>query len=229
MSPKASKMLVETIMPILAATIPRTVKPVAPEDPEELVQDATVAAAQMLDAAERNNRPLIPQSIAFYVIQRTRSGRRSYSAGRTDALAVATQLDGLSSVESLDRPFAGSDQDDDGALCLHDVLAGPGEDPSMEAGRRLDWERALKVCTPRQHAIIRAIAEGTEMVKVAARYRISAPRVTQERQQIGRRIREELGDDVLAVASADPAWQRDLRCIHERGLAHAERRKDNEA
>jgi hypothetical protein len=51
----------------------------------------------MAESLERQNRPILPNSIAFYSIQRCRSGRRSYSGGRTDALSAATVLDGNSS------------------------------------------------------------------------------------------------------------------------------------
>ena len=228
MSPKASAMLVETIMPIIVASVPRVVKPVGGEDAEEITQDTIASAAQMLEACEQNNQPLIAKSIAYYSIQRAKSGRRSYSAGRTDAMSPGTQLDGLSSVESLDNPFAGGGQDDEDPLCLHDVLACEGEDPGQVARRRIDWECVLDACTPRQRAIIKATAEGEALVKLAARYHVSPPAITFDRQNIGRHINEAWGCDGLAAAVAEPAWRRGMRCIHERGLAQAERRKANE-
>ena len=229
MSPKASAMLLETIMPIIVASVPRAVKPVGGEDAEEITQDTIASAAQMLEACEQNNRPLIAKSIAYYCLQRAKTGRRSYSANRTDVMSPGTQLDGLSSVESLDNPFSGPDQDDEGAFCLHDILASDGEDPATAAGRRLDWAAVYDRCTPRQRAIIKATAEGEELVRVAARYRVSPPAITFDRQNIGRRIKDAWGCDGLATAAAEPEWQRGMRCVQERSLAQAERRKNDEA
>src|SRR5450830_572235 len=47
MSPYAGSLLLQ-IMPLIKATVMRTIKPVGCEDHEEVVQDATVMAADML-------------------------------------------------------------------------------------------------------------------------------------------------------------------------------------
>ena len=53
MSPSAALMLEKEIYPIIRNTVPRTVRPQGSEDPEELVQDATASAAEMLEAMEK--------------------------------------------------------------------------------------------------------------------------------------------------------------------------------
>jgi hypothetical protein len=72
MSPKAALMLETEIYPIIRNTIPRTASPIGSEDHEELVQDATASAAEMLDAAERSGKLPSPNSVAYYSIQRTK-------------------------------------------------------------------------------------------------------------------------------------------------------------
>jgi hypothetical protein len=44
-------------------------------------------AARMLEKLENNGQPLMPHSVAYYTLQRLKSGRRSYTAGRTDVLS----------------------------------------------------------------------------------------------------------------------------------------------
>ena len=58
MSPYAGAMLVEKIMPIILAMVPQSVRPVGPDDTEELVQDTVAAAARMLHSAEENGKPV---------------------------------------------------------------------------------------------------------------------------------------------------------------------------
>lgn len=60
MSPAAGMMLTNEIVPILNATVPRVVKAIGSEDPEELVQDAVASAASSWtawsDGADRSTR-----------------------------------------------------------------------------------------------------------------------------------------------------------------------------
>ena len=52
MSPQASWILQEEVVPRLRSSIPRAVRCVGAEDAEELIQDATVIAAKMISRAE---------------------------------------------------------------------------------------------------------------------------------------------------------------------------------
>ena len=74
----------------LRVTIPRVVKAVGAEDEEELVQEAIVVAAQMLDAVERHGKT---GSLAYYAILAMKSGRRGQCRSRADTMAQGTQLD----------------------------------------------------------------------------------------------------------------------------------------
>ncbi len=53
MTAEAGMLLVDKIMPIIAATVPRVAKPVGAEDARELVQDTLASAAQMVESAEK--------------------------------------------------------------------------------------------------------------------------------------------------------------------------------
>ena len=76
MSPAAALILEMQISPIIRSTIPRKAKPIGSEDYQELIQDTLASAAAMIEAMEKSGRELIPNSIAYYSIQRTKCGRR---------------------------------------------------------------------------------------------------------------------------------------------------------
>ena len=98
------RILIDEIMPILSASIPR-LRVISCDDAEEVTADAVAGAAAMLDSAERSGKPLRGRSVAHYCLQRAKVGRRSTSANRTDVLAPSTILDGHSVVTSLDTPM----------------------------------------------------------------------------------------------------------------------------
>ena len=223
MSLEAGEILLRRIEPIITATVPTRVKTVGSEDHAELVQDCITSAAQMIDAAEAGGKPLIPQSIAFYAIQRTKCGRRAMSASRTDAMSSAAALDGNAHLESMDEAM--QDSGDDGCFTLHDCLASPTDDTAQLAGRACDWSEFERHCDDREQAVLRAIAEGRKMNKVAKRFRISAPRICHIRQEIGARMYRLWGARVLQVATAEPAWRKGMRAAHERSQAKYERRQ----
>ncbi|MEI7818340.1 MAG: hypothetical protein WCI45_14235, partial [Desulfuromonadales bacterium] len=110
MSPSAALMLEKQIYPILKVTIPKTVRPMGSEDHEELIQDATASAAEMLESMEKAGKKPLPNSIAYYSIQRTKSGRRSYGDNRTDVMFPGYQMDHEGSLCSMQDPVC--DEDD---------------------------------------------------------------------------------------------------------------------
>lgn len=216
MSPIASQMLLDEILPLLTRTIPHTVYPSAGEDSAELVQDAVASAAEMLEAVEQAGKLPIPSSIAYYSIQRLKTGRRSYSASTTDVLSPMAQRCQGFSVTSLDAPVQGHAADDDGeGQCFGDLLVGRNDDPAAEACRRLDWDQFMKTQDTRCRSIIRQLAAGRPLKAVAAKYGISGARITQIKDEIGRDLRHAMGDDILAEVMAEPQWRRDLRA-HDR-------------
>ena len=60
MSPQVGWILKEEVVPRLRSVIPKAVKSVGAEDPEELIQDATVMAAQMMERNERRGKQVTP-------------------------------------------------------------------------------------------------------------------------------------------------------------------------
>ena len=91
MSPQSGQVLLEEIAPRLKAVVPY-IKTVGCEDSEELYADGIAMAAHMLEGLERRGKQVTPGNIVFYTALHLRSGRRSYSTGRTDVMGSATQI-----------------------------------------------------------------------------------------------------------------------------------------
>jgi hypothetical protein len=98
MSPHASWLLVNEIIPRIAAVVPRCVPHIGTEDTEEIVQDASAMAARMLSYAERNGKQVTAGNIAFYTLQHMKSGRRFGGNRTVDVFGTATQLQGPQSL-----------------------------------------------------------------------------------------------------------------------------------
>ena len=122
MSPRAGFVLLDQIEPRLRATMPY-IRGVGSEDTEELLQDALTVAAKMLHDLEERGKEVTPGNIAYYTILHMKSGRRSYSAGRTAVMNAGTQLDSNAMVLSFEEP-AVYDPETDEEIPLGDMLAG---------------------------------------------------------------------------------------------------------
>ena len=97
MSPKAGQLLLDGVRPIIRASLAKgAVKTMGCEDLQELEADGMAQAANMLESAELAGKEVSPNSVAFYVLQALRSGRRFGCASRTDAMSPATQRPGNS-------------------------------------------------------------------------------------------------------------------------------------
>ena len=103
-SSKAGCVLLDQIAPRLRATILYAVRPTGAEDTEELLQDATAMAAQMLHALEARGKEVTVGNVCYYVTLLMKSGRRSQSANRTDVLSPGAMLDRKSVALSLEEP-----------------------------------------------------------------------------------------------------------------------------
>ena len=62
------------------------IRGVGSEDKEEELQDALAVAAKMLHDLEERGKEVTPGNITYYTILHMKSGRRSYSGGRTDVM-----------------------------------------------------------------------------------------------------------------------------------------------
>ena len=226
MTAAAAEMLVKEIMPRIVSAVPRILKRGGSEDDSELIQDGAVQAVDAIESLETRGQPLYASSIAFYTLQRLKSGRRANYAGRADVLSPAAQLDGRSALSSLDEPLPGEGENE--CNTLHDLLAAPVEGPDEQAARELDWESVLADLDDRQLAILRTVAEGGKLNALARKYRVSPAWVTMLKQGLGGLIKLRMGDGILADATRRPRWvasvyaqQEADACRHARSKAAA--------
>jgi hypothetical protein len=206
-------MLADEIYPIIKKTVPRVVRPMGSEDAEELVQDAAASAAEMVEIMEKSGRDPLPRSIAYYSIQRTKSGRRSYGDKRMDILSAGFQMDNDGALSSLEEPLGG---DDEGSLTLGDMIAERREDPAAEVTRKLDWEEFSGRQDKRKQRIISEISAGLGTGEIAKLFLISPARIVQLKREIAKDIKSFMGDNILVESGQESVWERDLRCIHEK-------------
>jgi hypothetical protein len=223
MSPKAGFILLEEIAPRLKAVMPH-IKTVGAEDSEELFQDAMAVAAKMLHDLEQRNKNVTPGNVAYYTILHLKSGRRSYSAGRTDVMGSGTALDGRSCVLSFEEP-AGTDAETGEEVPLGDMLAGHGDDPSMSATRMLDWDQFLKTHDDRYSELVCDLAVGKNAMEFANNRSESYFRVRQLKEKLAGDVREYFGDDAIADSLRIPGWRGNIQADHERAACRADRRR----
>ena len=206
MSPAMQEFFMSQIAPILRAAVPRVVIPVGAEDADELVQDALVSACEAVHRLEKRGKQIIPRSVAYYTIQRLKTGRRSTGAGRTDVMSPGCQLDGTASIASLDESVHVSEGEED--FTLGDVLAGRRDDPSQVAVRNADWGEFMAMLDAPQRYIVRATADGESYMNQADQLKVSPSAITQRCDTIAKRARRFWGDEVLADVQTLPLWRR---------------------
>ncbi len=211
MSPSAALMLEKEIYPIIRNTVPRTVRPMGSEDPEELVQDATASAAEMVEAMEKAGKTPLPHSIAYYSIQRTKSGRRSYGDIRSDVMSPGFQMDHEGSVCSMQEPVC-----DDDDLTVGDAIEMKREDTATKVLRAIDWQEFIDTLDARKRRIVEEMMLGFGTGEIARLFSVSSARIVQLKREIAKDIREFMGDSILADAGSESIWERDIRCLREK-------------
>ncbi len=185
--------------------IPHKVSFVGSEDAEEVLQDATLMAARLIARARANGKTVTPGNIAYYTLLHIRCGRRSHSAGRSDAMGTRTQIMGLSRVTSLAAPIPAEEQSLDEPMTLADVLASDAEDPSETAARNLDWQALVASLDERELAVLHCMADETRLQEVATRKRVLRTTVQNWRNQLTELVRTFMGKDVLHMIRIHPA------------------------
>ena len=210
MSPIAASILAKEIMPILEGTVPHVASPCPPEDFRELVQDTIAMAAQHIDSVERAGKldSVSASSIAYYAIQRAKSGRRSYGAGRCDILCAGRFMDSGARPIPLDAEAGGSG---DSGTTILDLIPAQGDDPATECARRLDWEEFMGSLDRRSQATASMLAEGASGKQLAARLGVSVPRVSQIKRELASKAKAFFGVKAMGEAVAAPEWRRRLR------------------
>jgi len=213
----------EEIAPRLKAVIPH-IKTVGAEDAEELLQDAMAVAAKMLHDLEARGKEVTPGNVAYYTILHMKSGRRSYTAGRTDAMSPGGQLDGKSAMLSFEEP-AGIDPESGEEIPLGEMLAGNFDDPSMSASRNVDWEDFLDTHDRRYGKIVCDLASGKNAMEIARQSRESYFTVRQLKARLEADLREYMGEQAIADSTRIPAWRGNIMADHEKAACRADRRR----
>ena len=226
MSPQAGWILQEEIVPRLKAAIPRTIKCVGAEDHEELVQDATVIAARMIDRVESQGKlgQITPGNIAYYTIQHCKSGRRANGTSRVDIMASATQLNGTSRLHLFNEVVAESDCGFE-IFELQDVISNDHEDPATVAARKMDWDSFLARLSQVEKLVVEFLCAGKTLRDVARRYGLSDSMMQTYRQKLAIKLFEFMGVEILHDLAQLPGWRINLDCEREAQACRNDRRK----
>ena len=224
MSPQAGVVLVQEIAPRLRSAIPQCVRKVGAEDDEELLQDGLTMAAQMLDNLEMRGKQVTPGNVAYYCLLHLKSGRRSYSGGRTDVMGSATQLDHSSMMLSFEEEV-GYDPELDEAIRLGDMLTCSGDDPSMAGARNLDWEGFIETHDYRYGVIVSGMAQGKTAKAMARDCGESYNCVRSLKERLADDLRGFMGDDAIADALRVPGWKGNILVDKEKMACRADRRR----
>ena len=224
MSPMMEDMLVNGVVPRLRAAA-RSIPKTGCEDDEEVVQDATLMAARMMDSAERAGRRFTAGNVAYYAERAARGGRRSHGAGRGDVFSPGCLIDGRARHESLDD---GIEFESGESGTLHDITAPVGfggreSDPAEEAARNLDWQAFIAAHPPRHRIAICVLVAGGTMREAGKRCGLRDSAACYLKARIAADLLEFFGPDVIRrlLDGTRPGWESDLRQTRERHLCHA--------
>jgi len=224
MSSHADTVLTDEIIPRLRNLIPHRVPCIGAEDAEELLQDATLLASRLLERCRLQGKTVTPGNIAHYTVLHLRCGRRSHSAGRSDAMGSRTQIMGLSRVAALDDPIAVAAEGLDEPATLGDVLASDAEDPSETAARNLDWQALVATLNERDLAVLQCLADEVRLQEVATQHGVSRTTVQSWRNRLTELVRSFLGADVLRLIQRTPQWRENLTARREQMACRLDRR-----
>jgi len=223
MSPMLEEMLVHEVVPRLKKSV-HTVPKVGHEDDEEIVQDATLMAARMMDSAEKAGKTITGGNVSYYAARAARSGRRSYYTGRSDVMSPGCRIDGKARHDRLDNEIefeAGE------TATLHDVIApygynGKESDPAEEAARNLDWDAFLASHPPRHRIAILVLVDGGTMREAGKRCGLKDSAALSLKRRIAADLIEFFGEDVIRrlLDGKRPGWESDLRSARERHACH---------
>ena len=219
MSPMMEEMLVGEVVPRLRVAA-RSIPKIGSEDDEEIVQDATLMAARMMDSAEKAGQPFTAGNVAYYAARAARSGRRSYYTGRSDVFSPGCQIDGRARHESLDEEI---ELESTEVGTLHDVIVpfnGHESDPAEEAARNIDWAEFLAMHPPRHRRAIQVLVAGGTMREAGKRCGIRDSTAHKLKRRIAADLIGFFGLDVIRrlIGGIAPGWKADLRMVRERHL-----------
>jgi hypothetical protein len=213
----------EEIASRLRSAVPG-VRKVGAEDDEELLQDGLTMAAEMLHNLEQRGKQVTPGNVAYYCLLHLRSGRRSYSGGRTDVMGSGTQLDHSSMVLSFEEEV-GYDPDLGEPITLGELLTTEADDPAMTAARQIDWTDFMDTHDHRFEAILDATACGQTMEPVARRYGCSLSTISSLKRRLSAELQQAFGEDILIDVARPPEWKSSIRVEREKIACRADRRR----
>ena len=233
MSPQAGFLLQTEILPRLISAIPIAVSFIGSEDAQELVQDGTLIAAQMIHNAEQAGTKLVRNpgagrrgartvktisagNVAFYTIQKLKCGSRSTGSSTVDVYGSATQINGKSRLESMEQVVASNEENGGEIYLLHDVLASKQEDPATKAARKMDWSEFASALTERERAVIDCIIEGRSLRDVAKSFRVCDSTMQGDKRKLAVKIQDFMGSDILVQIKKLPRWKEDLMTSREK-------------
>ena len=214
MSPQAEEMLLQEVAPRLHAAIPQSVSYVASEDTQELLQDGLAMAAKILTNAHKNGKKVTPGNVAYYTLQHMKCGRRTVGYSNADVLGSATQLNGRSTVGSLDQEVRVAEEFD-GALPVAEIICRDEEDPATKAARNLDWQEFIAAQDPKDQAVLECIAEGRTAKESSAALNLSITTVRIRLNRLRRALLEFFGEGVIRDSNRKPQWFHDMRTAAE--------------
>jgi DNA-binding CsgD family transcriptional regulator len=238
MSPHASFLLQDQIVPRLKSIIPH-VNCVGAEDPEELVQDATAFAANMMNNAERAGKKVVRTAgarggarkarsvsagnIAYFTIEHIRSGRRSTGSSVADVYGSGTQLKGRSRLTSLEEVAATGEEGNE-IFNFHDVLASDQDCPATRAARRIDWAEFWSGLSRRERVLIEFMIAGKTFKEVGQKCKICYSTIQASKRDLASKLLDFMGTDILIEVRRLPQWKQDLQIIREKMECREQRR-----
>ena len=225
MSPQAGWILNDQIVPRLRGAVPKSVLCVGAEDHAELIQDATVMAAQMIDRVEAQGKlgKVTASNIAYYTIQHLKCGRRANGSSRIDVHGTGTQLDGCTELHSLNEVVAQSENGFE-IFELQDVLSTDREDPATKAARKLDWEAFMQSLSKLELLVVEFLSAGKTLSAAARKARVNYSTIQSYRNKIAAKLIDAMGADILKDIAQSPKWKIALNCERELMACRADRR-----
>jgi hypothetical protein len=226
MSPQASWILKEEVYPRLISAVPRVVRCIGSEDAHELIQDATVMAAQMINRVDKQGKlgKVKGSNIAYYTIQHMKSGRRASGSSCVDVYGSGTQLGGRSDVQSLQEVVSEDTVNGYEIFELQDVISNDTEDPSLQAARNLDWKTLCQSLDTIEMQLVECICSGMTVREICQKIKTTKRKLLELQHQVARKVLEIMGTDILRDIAVIPKWKIGLDCELESRACRSERR-----
>ena len=224
MSPQASWILQEEIVPRLYGAVPNSVLCVGAEDPQELIAEGITMAARMVDRLEKQGKlqSVTPGNVAYYTIQHLKSGRRSNGSRSVDVYGSTTQLSGASKLHSWNEVVAQSECGDE-VFELQDVISQDNEDPAVRATRKMDWDEFLAGLSKMEVLVVDSLCEGTTLRQAGRSVGVSDSTMQNYRRRVATKIAEFMGVGILAEIQGRPMWKDNISAAAEKQACRATR------